>query len=462
MTEKYGTFGYTPEMSTCEAASNSVPDDEWEAADCGSGFEFPDDESLVQAEFEKNIPFALSVAQSAEDPDDPVSVVGREAEDFRVDTFDVSYGDPQEVAVTAKRALRDLELNYRINNGRTQTARVREWRGGERYGGDENDRYYAEFRGEIRGTRPGDRVKVWFSTAEKKHKGHGRHHDDDVSSPSFTYTAKAESNAKVLVLANEDYTGVNPTPTPPGPPLKYAQAHLDAVRAAGDSADLLDVDAQGIPHDLGVLSHYDAIVWYLGDNRHTQDPEDVITETPLGNLPELAVAERQQYLTMAVRDFLNEGGKLVHAGETAQHEGLPGISDAVGGLYYGLNGDPTADCVITTGIQGFFDDCLILADDFRQYWLGAYQRVGLPGPNGLSGIARPIEGYEALLRGTPSNPIDEAGVYLPTSEVLPVEEFPQFASQGAARYDFHPAIRSPRPRGRTTPRPCTPTRRTCA
>ena len=71
MTEAYGTLGFTPEMSTCEAASDSVPDDEWEAADCGSGFEFPDDEELVQAEFEKNIPFALSVAESASDPDEP-------------------------------------------------------------------------------------------------------------------------------------------------------------------------------------------------------------------------------------------------------------------------------------------------------------------------------------------------------------------------------------------------------
>ena len=54
----------------------SDPDDEWEAEDCGSGFEFPNDEVLVQAEFEKNIPFALAVAESAQDPDDPVSVVG--------------------------------------------------------------------------------------------------------------------------------------------------------------------------------------------------------------------------------------------------------------------------------------------------------------------------------------------------------------------------------------------------
>ena len=51
------------------------------------------------------MPFALAVAESAKDPDDPVSVVGRDAEDFRVDTFSVSYGDPQTVAVWAKRDL---------------------------------------------------------------------------------------------------------------------------------------------------------------------------------------------------------------------------------------------------------------------------------------------------------------------------------------------------------------------
>ena len=29
MTEKYGALGFTPEMSTCETVSDSVPDDEW-------------------------------------------------------------------------------------------------------------------------------------------------------------------------------------------------------------------------------------------------------------------------------------------------------------------------------------------------------------------------------------------------------------------------------------------------
>jgi hypothetical protein len=137
---------------------------------------------------------------------------------------------------------------------------------------------------------------------------------------------------------------------------------------------------------------------------------------------------------MAVRDFMNEGGKLINMGELAQDGGL--LDQIVGGTYYALNGDETADCVITTGVQGLFDDCLILANDFRQYYLGAWARVGLGGPNLFRGIASPIAGLQAQLSGTPTNDLDEAGVYQPTSDVLPVSEFPQFSSQGAAQYDF--------------------------
>jgi Zinc carboxypeptidase/Immune inhibitor A peptidase M6 len=430
MTENYGVFGFTPEMSTCEAASDSVPDDEWEAEDCGSGFEFPDDEELVQAEFENNIPFALSIAESADDPDDPESSLGREAENFRVDSFDVSYGDPQTVAVVAKRALDDLRMHYRIERGRVHTVDVDEWRGGERYG-DENDRYYAEYRGKVRGADRGDDVTVWFSGEEDRR--HGR--DRDVYSKPFTYTVEKDTGDDVLVIANEDYTGVNPTYPAGTDAPKYAQMHVDALRRAGYDSDVWDVDAQGVPHDLGVLGHYDAVLWYTGENRITQDPEDALISTPFGQLPDIGVAERQQYLTMAVRDYLNGGGKLVHAGESVQHQGLLGISDVVGGLYYGLNGDETAECVVET-VEGFFEDCLILADDFRQYWLGGYTRVSITGPTSVTGIDRPIEGYEGEFGGPglEANPLNEAGVFQTTSDVLPVEEFPQFASRSAADY----------------------------
>lgn len=429
MQEAYGTLGFTPEMSTCETASAANPDDQWEPDDCGSVFEFPDDEALIEAEFERNIPFALAVAGSADDPDDPISVVGLDNPDFVVDSFDVSYGDPQTVAVTAKRAIKGVLMQYRINGGRTRVAAVREWKGGERYG-FENDDYYAELRSTVRGTKPGDKVEVWFSgllTGERHNRWGGLR---VTTSKHFKYTVAQDTGNKVLVIANEDYTGYNPEDTPSGAP-KYIDTHLQALADAGYAADLWDVDAQGVPHDLGVLSHYKAVLWYIGDNRLTQDAEDVLTDTyAFGPLTDLSVAERQQYLTMAVRDFLNEGGKLISAGETVGYYGQ--LGGALGGIYYGLDGAPDQDCVVT---GDFFSDCLLLADDFTQYYLGAFGRTPLTA-TGVRATAGPLAGGEASFGGpaTVDNPVDEAGAFIVTSDLLPPDEFPQFASQAAAEY----------------------------
>ncbi len=77
-----------------------------------------------------------------------------------------------------------------------------------------------------------------------------------------------------------------------------------------------------------MLSHFKAVVWYLGDNRLTQDEEDVITDffPDTFSTGDAAVAERQQFLTMAVRDYLNEGGKLAYTGETTGYYGVLGTT----------------------------------------------------------------------------------------------------------------------------------------
>ena len=48
----------------------------WARACPGSGFVFPDNEALVEQEYQLNRPFALDVARSAADPADPVSHLG--------------------------------------------------------------------------------------------------------------------------------------------------------------------------------------------------------------------------------------------------------------------------------------------------------------------------------------------------------------------------------------------------
>jgi hypothetical protein len=415
-------------MATCESASAVDPDDEWEPDACNSGFEFPDDERLVAQEFEKNIPFALAVAASAADPDDPVSVTGLDTPDFKVDTFTVSYGDPQPVAVTAKKSLRSVRLNYSINGGRTTSVRVAEWDGGERYG-TENTDYYAEYRGMVKGAKPGDSVEVWFSARPGSRDGYSGDRRSTMSE-RFTYSLAQDTGSEVLIIANEDYTGVNPTYPAGTAAPKYLDGYVAAFEAAGVQPDVWDVDAQGVPHDLAVLGHHDAVFWYLGDNRLTQDPEDELTTVGSQALPDISVAERAQYLTLSVRDFLNEGGKLGYSGETAGYYGA--LAGTVGGAFYGLNGAPDQPCVIT---QSLFDDCLIYADDFSQYYLGAFSRTSLQA-GGVVGTAGPLEGVEVEFGGPAvvANPVDEAGAFRVTSDVLPEEQFPQFASSAVAEY----------------------------
>ena len=78
--------------------------------------------SDLEDAFEKNIPFALDVAESADDPANPESHLGREAPDFQIQPFAVSYGDPQTVEINAKRELGPLTVHWKVNGGATQSA----------------------------------------------------------------------------------------------------------------------------------------------------------------------------------------------------------------------------------------------------------------------------------------------------------------------------------------------------
>ena len=88
-------------------------------------------------------------------------------------------------------------------------------------------------------------------------------------------------------------------------------------------------------------------------------------------VPDSSVAERQQYLTIAVRDFLNEGGKLIHAGETAGYYGCSTTCSA-GARRHLLRPRRRARSTVRRHFDPF-SDCLLLADDFAQYYLGAYE-----------------------------------------------------------------------------------------
>ncbi|MEU9142948.1 M14 family zinc carboxypeptidase [Streptomyces sp. NPDC048349] len=353
-----GIMMFTPEMTTCQTASEIDPNDRWKPEDCASGFNFPDDEKLIQAEFAKNVPFALSVGESAAHPDRPASVVGLSAADFTPDPFTTSYasrGEDQTVSVTARKALKDKELNFRINGGRTHDEDLKAWKGGEVYGGEDNN-WFDEYRAEVDGAKPGDEVEVWFTGRD----GSGKR----VSSEHFTYTVAERPRADVLVIAEE------------GAKAQHAQSYVDALRANGRSAAVWDVATQGAPHHLGVLSHFRTALHYTGG------------KTPGGDTQ------------LAVRDFLNEGGKLIEAGELA-------------------GGNAQVGRAVT--------------NDFSQYWLGAYGRTSVSGATGFSG-AGALAGAKGGLGNAAGNPLDAPGSYLVTSDSLAPAQFPQFKSAQAGQF----------------------------
>ena len=88
------------------------------------------------------------------------------------------------------------------------------------------------------------------------------------------------------------------------PDFTFLSFYTDALTANGVEFDVYDVDANGrtAPDNVGVLSYYDAVIFYTGN--------DVVTREPGwggGNASRLAMQELNE-----LRDFMNEGGGPVH------------------------------------------------------------------------------------------------------------------------------------------------------
>jgi hypothetical protein len=414
--ESDGTLSWTPELSPgCD----------------GCGFVFPDDEALVQAEFERNLPFARSVADSATDPDDPKTVTGIETKPFYVTSDDAykrgipgvqlsftkSYGDPQPVAVLAKRSLGAVTVKYRINGGPTRSAPTREWEGGSRYG--MTSTHYHQVRGVVTGTDPGDTVDVWFE-------GGGQRGGD------FSYRAVSETGHRVLVVAAEDYTGASPVQTP-GP--HFVSRYTDALAADGQQADVYDIDAEGrtAPDALGVLSHYDAVVMETGNDLVTRP-----AGAGGGNADRLALDE-----LLEARAYMNEGGRVMLAGDSAGEQYTANLGTQ---LY-----DPKREIVCNPLPAGTDPRrCLPLfgsffggdtTSDVLQYYLGGYLAVPSDGQAGgvafdAIGVDDPFTGLSwGLDDPVPAGNNTRRSSFVATSGILPPDQFKQFESWPAARYD---------------------------
>jgi hypothetical protein len=417
------TLAWTPELS--------------EGCD-GCGFVFPDNPKLVQEEFKRNRPFALNVARSAVDPDNPVSHWGLDTQGFYLDISQVdgwkshnpasdlkvttSYagGSSQPVEVLAKRSLGAVLLHYKVNGVEQTPVVTTETPDGERFGGNNAyNVYYHYLRASIGGLSVGDSVEYWFT-------GGGE------ASEHTTFTVVEDADADVLIVAAEDRTGAQQIPgyanTGPGSSPNYLSYYESALTASGISYDVYDVDARGrvAPDHLGVLSHYDAAVWYMGNDFITREPG-----WTAGNVSRLA-----NDMALEIRAYLNEGGKLLYTGQWAG-----AMENGVGGTQ---RFDPVANERCQTAGQ-ILARCQVLSDknDFLQYYLGAYIYNSDGGTNHDTGEPFPVDGVSAPyssmtwdFNGADSaeNQVHTAS-FLTTSSLLKPAVYPQFASDAPAVWD---------------------------
>jgi hypothetical protein len=343
----YGIIGWTPEMDTCATLG--------EPQGCNQ-FASPDDEATVQAVFNKNLAFALNVTNSLPNmgrpknfDNDPSQYQVKPTQDIQPTRFDVSYGSVQPLEAVVRKELGTVKARVVLstpgnipNKQNTQvTVPMTTAPAGERYG--EVPGYYfervsgktPEIFPEVRNNQgvvtsparpaaPGDIVTVTILAGGIQQEFNYR--IEDVHNDT--------TKKRVLVVAAEDYKGKSPNVTAGYDTApRYLDEHKAALEAAGYEVEVFDIDnppANGgspnpvvrpqikYPTNIGVLSHFDAVNYYSGDDFGPQDvtetnvarPTGVTTQTPAINAGK-EMSSWAHKVMLELREYANTGGKLI-------------------------------------------------------------------------------------------------------------------------------------------------------
>ncbi len=365
----YGELGipsYTVELTLGEDAEGNP-----------YGFEFPDNADMLQTVFEDNLNFALSIAESAKTPHKPVSPVGTKVTDIYHQPLTTSYGATQAVDVQGSNRMWWKWMKYSIDGGADRYAPFLPVFG-EEYN-TEMGTHYSRFRAKIRGQSAGSEVTYSIIA--------GR----DILGP-YQYTVAKTDNNRVLVVANEDYSGTLPEYENNLEP-NYLNYYTEALDSAGYGYDVWDMDQmKKAPDYLEVLSHYDAVVWYSGDD---------FAPTVPGYEVRIDTAHN-------IRDFINyDQGKLFASGQALGY--------------------------LTSVLQDY-------SDDFFQYYMGAYMHIDAGGMNAENGKPWNVKGVKGdpifdgmtlALSGS-----DSANNQVRSASFLPTSAFAtQYEDKLAAEYD---------------------------
>ena len=398
----YGIIGWTPEMDTCATMG--------EPSGCNQ-FASPDNESKVNAVFNKNLAFVLNVTESLPNmgrpknfDNDPSQYRVKATQDIQPNRFDVSYGASQVIEATIRKELGDADITVSVvgQNGNV-TVPMTAAPAGERYGevkGYYFERRQATFPGVIgtRAVQAGDIVNVVVKAGGLQQE--------------FRYRIAAlpvdPAKKRVLVVAAEDYKGKSPNVTAGYDTApRYLAQHEAALEAAGYEVETFDIDnppANGgtpnpvpreqikYPTHLGVMAHFDAVNYYSGDDFAPQDVTITDPRRPTSEDAQTGNYEMSSWshkVMLELREYANTGGKLlvdgrnVHQPFTSNSASLSATGpytwtpDKIFGFYYPPNNEGDDDLPGTA-----WQRSRTISNDTWQNYLGV---VGRQGGNGVTG-----------------------------------------------------------------------------
>ena len=251
---QYGVLGWTPELDECGTGGG---------INCQSNFIFPDEEDKVQGVFLKNLDFALNVAVSAKDPEEPRNSDSNPSTyrvkptvDIDPTPLSVSYGAAQTIEAITKKSLGS------VSSSRRRSPRPARQPHRHPYGHDPFEG------GERLGDRPGTRSSASASTTPVDWSQHptqsarfgprGRHRvgDDPRGRPVAVLPVprrggaghrrpRASSRRSACSSWRRRTTPASRPNRRPGYDVapRYLQPHVDALTAAGYEVEVFNADA---------------------------------------------------------------------------------------------------------------------------------------------------------------------------------------------------------------------------
>ena len=225
---------------------------------------------------------------------------------------------------------------------------------------------------------------------------------------------------------------------PPPPARTYVQYYLEALAQNGVAADVYDVDKRGriAPDQLGVLGHYEGVIWYTGD--------DVVTR-------KAGLGRRQRRPARARRDArdprLHGRGRprrlhgQARRAAVLRRRGRQSVLRPKNEVRATRRGNPAQSgprrCLLLRG-SIFGGD---LVNDVLEYWFGGNIQVAGDGFSPDDAVRpqrhrRPVRRARVALNGPESaNNQTRTRRSSTTSGILPPDEYPQFESWPSSRWD---------------------------